>query len=256
MSADSEAYALSLRVSPELTDAEREYALIVARHESFYGRATKPAAWVGTHNWGAVQGQGPAGSFVATDTHADGSAYQGKFKRYNSDDEGWLDLVRILLKPNVRAALAKGDAAAACTAQRANRYFEAPLAKYQAALERNYAFWKTATGRAGALSFPLASNGLSESSGSPSSLGPPFVIRRNASLPVLSDGSYGDAVRMLCLLLGHTDITPRYDVNMRAQVAAWQEAHGLVADGVCGPNTWNALLQKERSMRSQLWGQE
>jgi len=238
MSADSEAYALSLRVSPELTDAEREYALIVARHESFFGRATKPTAWVGSHNWGAVQGRGPAGSFQTGDTHEDGSGYVGTFKRYNSDEEGWADLVRILLKPNVRAALADGDAAAACAAQRANGYFEAPLARYIEALKRNYTAFAAATGKS-ALHFPLVSGPSSPSS--PALPGSPFVIRHAANLPTLQEGSFGEAVKAFCALL-HIALAPRFDARVLAAALDYQRAHGLKPDGIVGPKTWAHVL--------------
>jgi peptidoglycan hydrolase-like protein with peptidoglycan-binding domain len=138
-STDKWAYDLSKRVTPELTEAERQYVLAVGRHEGFYGKAQKPPVWIGSNNWGAVQGVGSAGSFSTTDYHADGAAYAGKFKKYATPEEGYKDLVRILLKPNVRAALAKnGSIKDASTAQRANRYYEAPQVKYQEALVRNY----------------------------------------------------------------------------------------------------------------------
>lgn len=138
-STDKWAYDLSKRVAPQLTEAERQYTLAVGRHEGFYGKATKPASWIGSNNWGAVQGKGSAGSFSTTDYHADGTAYQGGFKRYATPEEGYLDLVRILLKPNVRAALAKnGSIYDASAAQRANKYYEAAHSKYNEALVRNY----------------------------------------------------------------------------------------------------------------------
>jgi peptidoglycan hydrolase-like protein with peptidoglycan-binding domain len=241
MSADTEAYALSLRVSPELTEAEREYALLVCRHESFYGRATSPPAWVGSKNWGAVKGTGPAGYILADDEQP-----QMKFRRYNTDDEGWADVVRILLKPSVREALKRGDGTAAVTAQRANGYFTAPLASYHAALVRNYAAWETGMGRKGVLSFPplaaATGSGGSVSGGSSSSVTSPFIIRRPGKLPTVWEGSFGNAVRVLCVLL---DITPsdRFDARVRSAVTEFQSGHGLKVDGLVGEKTWEALLK-------------
>jgi Putative peptidoglycan binding domain len=245
MSVDSEAYELSMRVAPELTEAEREYVLMVARHESYYGRAQKPPVWVGTFNWGAIQGTGPAGSFTTTDAHEDGSAYAGKFKRYNSHEEGFADLVRVLLKANVREALKEGDATAAVTFQRANRYFEAPLEKYRAALIRNYAAWAAAMGREGVLSFPPLAGltSLASRASSPSS-------SLSTSLPTLQVGSRGNAVLALTILLGMPRSVAFYDDGVADRVRAFQARSRLVVDGVVGPKTWERVLSANEVTKS------
>jgi hypothetical protein len=142
---DSKAYALAKAAAPSLTEAELQFALTVSRGEGFYGKGWKGEG-VGSKNWGAVQGTGPAGSFSNKDHHADGKAYVGKFKRYLTDEQGFLDMARILLKQNVRDALARGSLRDAVFAQHSNRYFELAPAKYLQAVLRNYAAAAANTG--------------------------------------------------------------------------------------------------------------
>jgi hypothetical protein len=85
-----------------------------------------------------VQGQGPAGSFDHLDHHADGTPYYAPFKAYNTDEEGFLDMAHILLKPNVKAAANKGSLREAVFAQHSNRYFELNPEKYLSAVMKNY----------------------------------------------------------------------------------------------------------------------
>ncbi len=121
-----------------LSKQEKQYAMTVARGEGHYGLGWKAGEGAGSHNWGAVQGTGSAGSFVHKDTHADGTVYTTNFKAYKSDDDGFADMAKILLKPNVRAALAKGSLRDAVFTQHSNGYFELDPEKYLAAVTRNY----------------------------------------------------------------------------------------------------------------------
>jgi hypothetical protein len=131
---------------PELSEAQRQYALTVARGEGFYGLGWKGDG-KGSKNWGAVQGTGSAGFFTTTDHHADGKAYQGKFKRYKTDDEGFRDMATILFSGGKRGAegaaaingaLKRGSLKDAVNAQHANGYFELDPTKYLAAVAKNY----------------------------------------------------------------------------------------------------------------------
>jgi hypothetical protein len=136
--ADVHAYAVAQRAGKNLTEAERHYVLAVARGEGYYGLGWKPGQGAGSHNWGAVQGQGPAGSFMHLDHHADGTPYHAPFKAYNNDEEGFADMAHVLLKSNVRAAIRKGSLRDAVFAQHANRYFELDPEKYLSAVMKNY----------------------------------------------------------------------------------------------------------------------
>lgn len=121
-----------------LSEAERQYLLAVARGEGYYGLGWTAGAGQGSHNWGAVQGTGDAGSFPHLDHHADGTPYTAPFKAYSSDAAGAGDMARILIKPNVKAALAKGSLRQAVYAQHSNGYFELDPEKYLSAVMKNY----------------------------------------------------------------------------------------------------------------------
>jgi hypothetical protein len=138
-SADRAAYDVAKRAAPSMTEPERQYALTVARGEGFYGLGWPQGQGAGSNNWGAVQGVGPAGSFDHIDHHADGTSYTGKFKRYATREQGFLDMASILLKPNVKAALASGNLRDAVFAQHSNGYFELDPEKYFSAVQKNYA---------------------------------------------------------------------------------------------------------------------
>jgi hypothetical protein len=154
MSADSDAFALVQQLP--YTPAEQQYFQAVNRGEGFYGlgwsspptnpvliQQTKDLGLTGTegagsNNWGAIQGSGSAGSFPHLDHHANGSPYKGTFKKYLTPIEGAADSARILLKPNVRAAIAAGNLHDAVYAQHANGYFELAPESYLAAVKKNY----------------------------------------------------------------------------------------------------------------------
>jgi hypothetical protein len=164
-SADLEAYKIALRANEgrALTAHEIQYALTIAKGEGGYGRgwANPSAATIaasakfgltgyegaGSNNWGAVQGTGNAGSFPHVDYHADGSAYVGKFRKYLTPEDGFLDVCRVLYSggkrkevgaKELRDALNRGDLSAAVYAQHANGYFELEPMKYLSAVRANY----------------------------------------------------------------------------------------------------------------------
>lgn len=133
------------------TEAELHYLLAVSRLESGYGDAWKEGRGAGSNNMGAIQvtpAMVAAGVpfFETRDTHEDGKPYVGRFRVYPSKQHGLIDLARVLLRPNVRAAIARGDANAAVLEQRRNGYFEAPLARYQQAMADHYARFLAGTG--------------------------------------------------------------------------------------------------------------
>ncbi len=134
---DQAAYDVTVQASPAMPENQRRYALSVARGEGFYGLGWDLAG-SGSNNWGAVQGVGDAGSFTHIDHHADGTPYTTAFKKYSTRALGFLDMARILLKPNVIAALDRGDLHGAVFAQHDNRYFELAPEKYFEAVQKNY----------------------------------------------------------------------------------------------------------------------
>lgn len=122
------------------TATELQAVQAVGRFEGFYGWADRPAVWKGTQNWGACQcGHGPPcgnDCFETTDSHGDGTKYQGCFKRYPTPEDGAADLLRILTKkwPSVRAAMRTGDLDALATEMRRKGYFEAKAELYASKL--------------------------------------------------------------------------------------------------------------------------
>lgn len=153
MSADATARQVIERL-PGLTEAERQYLQAVARGEGFYGlgwatpsKQTQELSrkvgltgfeGAGSRNWGAEQGQGTAGSFPHIDFHRDGSMFVGQYAKYADDLSSVTRFAKILLKPNVRAALVRGSLREAVFAQHANKYFELDPEKYLTAVLRNY----------------------------------------------------------------------------------------------------------------------
>lgn len=160
---DADAYAVAKRARPDLSEAQLQYALTIARGEGYYGRgwANPIAATIaasqklgltgyegaGSNNWGAVQGTGNAGSFPHVDYHADGSPYIGTFRKYATPEDGFRDVAKVLFSGGLRkaagaaalnAAIARGSLKEAVEAQHANGYFELAPAKYLEAVTSNY----------------------------------------------------------------------------------------------------------------------
>ena len=127
----------------EPTLAEIQAIQAVGRFEGSYGLATRPAAWVGSHNWGAVQcGHGaPCGDhcFETQDSHADGTVYRWCYKRYPSAVDGAADVVRLLTdkRPTVWAAMRAGSADDIAGQMRETGYHETPAPKYAERISAN-----------------------------------------------------------------------------------------------------------------------
>lgn len=123
----------------------------------------------GSNNWGAEQGSGDAGSFPHVDfgwRNPDGTPwdrkgpkvwlpYIGKYKRWSTPEKGYAGASQVLFGGGTRgaagaaelkAAIARGDLAAAVKAQHANGYFELDPSKYLEAVQRNYAGLSASTG--------------------------------------------------------------------------------------------------------------
>lgn len=174
---DRAAYDIAKRAVPSLSEAERQYALTVARGEGFYGHGwgnpskltiEKSAKFgltgyegKGSNNWGAEQGSGDAGYFMHVDSHADGTLYVSKYKKHSSPEKGFESMSRIIFNGGKRGAvgakaikdaIAKGNLKDAVYAQHANGYFELAPHKYLEAVLRNYGILTTNIGWTTALS--------------------------------------------------------------------------------------------------------
>jgi hypothetical protein len=117
------------RVSPELTPAEGQFARDVTFAESSYGagwvglarklQMSNPEEFANVNNFGAITDPKPAPekSFFMRDRW---------WRKYSTPEEGFRDAVRYILKPNVRAAVNRGDGAGGVAAMGKNGYFIEP----------------------------------------------------------------------------------------------------------------------------------
>jgi hypothetical protein len=136
------------------TPNELQFVRVITRFETFYASGWKDNGDRygdprGSNNWGAVKyfGEGP-NWFTYTD-----ETEHERFRSYASLDAGLRDAASIILKPNVKAAVNKGDGLAAVAAMKANRYFTADLPKYQGAVSKQYSDMVSNTGEKPLLSF-------------------------------------------------------------------------------------------------------
>jgi len=85
------------------------------------------------------------------------------------------------------------------------------------------------------------------------------TVPQPANLPILREGSTGAAVILMqrSLMLagqvpGAQDGT--FGPRTLAALRAFQSAHGLAADGICGPHTWGALVARVKLVQGALNG--
>jgi len=69
---------------------------------------------------------------------------------------------------------------------------------------------------------------------------PPARPGASAGRPTLRRGATGDLVKQVQAKVG-VDADGNYGPQTEAAVRAFQRSHGLVPDGIVGPNTWTAL---------------
>jgi len=197
--------------------------------ETGYGAGWKGAG-KGSNNMGAIQ----AGSswhgqtFVYTDTHPnpDGSstAYRVAFRKYATELDGWIDLVRIAFagrRTRVREAARRNDLLGVSRELRTSAYYEG----FGRTQEERIANHHRALARAVA----AADASVRVPDALPTI--PPTVRR----------GSRGDVVAMLQRELGIA-ADGIFGPVTEGAVRTLQAAYGLTVDGICGPKTWAAAL--------------
>jgi len=137
---DAAVYAFGkATLTPTANEAELQFVLTVFRHETGYSTGWPPDAGAGSNNWAADTALPGQPHFDHVDTHADGTKFVSHFRVYPSPTHGMLGGAAVILKPNVRAAIARGDGSAAVQAMHDNKYFEASVPSYIQAMRNNYA---------------------------------------------------------------------------------------------------------------------
>jgi hypothetical protein len=220
----------------EPTALEAIFAQAVALHETGYGLAWKGDG-AGSNNWGAVQGTGNAGFFIHGDTHADGSKYTTKFKKYLSAQDGADDFVKELYghnRPGVLDAATRGAFSDAVKKMREGRYYEASVVSYNNAV--NTALQAIA-GKLGETLPPLV---VLKPTGSPSSEPPSQSIPSS----LLQYGSHGEDVARWQRIV-HVTPDGIFGAKTYRATLVWQRSHGLVADGIVGPKTWAVATEDD-----------
>jgi hypothetical protein len=120
-----EAKALLAQVDPSLTLAESQAVRAVASHETSYGEGWKAGTGEGSFNMGAImtgEKEDSCTGFQHQDSNPE-KTFTGCFKVYPNREAGLKDLVRVMLKSNVRGAAIKGDLLGVARAMFDNGYY-------------------------------------------------------------------------------------------------------------------------------------
>lgn len=141
-----EAKELLDRVEPGLTAAESQAVRAVASHETSYGEGWKEGEGAGSFNMGAIMSgekEEACSGFLHGDSNPD-REFTACFKSYPSREAGLKDLVRVVLKSNVRAAANRGDLLGVARSMFDNSYYtgvshdpNVNIERYHTALRRN-----------------------------------------------------------------------------------------------------------------------
>ena len=220
--------ALVAKFGEPITPGEIKALAGVACLETSYGDGWKGAG-KGSFNMGAIQGTGPAGSFVYTDTHPNAGGtntpYQIAFRRYRSVVEGWADLVNVVYvnrgRARVREAAKAGDWYGVSKALHETGYYEGYGRTEAERVANHHRALSRAIAAADGAALPA--------------IGVPTLP------PTIRHGSTGEAVKLLQRELAEV-ATGVFDEDLDAHVRYYQDYHGLIADGIVGPTTWRTLF--------------
>lgn len=228
--------------SREATRGEAQCLQAIASLESNYGQGWKPPG-NGSNNYGAIQAgsswNGDTFQYTDTRPNADGTStpYVTKFRKYPTPIAGAVDLVKVVYMNRGRDKLALAPASAGDTlgfsrGLHASGYYEGHgktvedrIANHHKAVERSI------RSQAEALHEGL----------------PPSMAHKPRERQTLKLGAVGPDVEALQSALAERGAKVVADGNFGAKtlaaLRAFQAAHGLVADGVCGPATWLKLSE-------------
>lgn len=202
--------------------------------ETNYGAGWKGAG-KGSRNQGAIQcGAGWAGkrfSYVDTHPNADGTSttYRVDFRAYATDAEAWRDLCRVVYvnrgRVVVRGAAIDRDWFGVSKGLHTTGYYEGFGKTVADRINNHYRSLTRAIALGdGATRLP--------------------VLPISEMPPVLRFGATGEAVKLLQreLRIAADGIFGRITGDA---LASYQITHGLDADRVCGPKTWDVLLHDD-----------
>lgn len=204
--------------------------------ETNYGAGWRGAG-KGSNNMGAIQcgARWTGARFEYVDTHpnADGTStpYRVAFRAYPSPLDGWVDLCRVMFtgrRADVFLVASRGDTYSVSELMRRTGYYEGfgptqhdRIRNHMLALRRGVLTADKACGIAvPALKLEGAPVGLPETVRFGSRGDTVKTLQRE--LRIAADGIFGRCTELA--------------------LAEYQAAHKLVADGVCGPATWQAIL--------------
>ncbi len=214
----------------------------VASLESAYGTGWKPPG-NGSHNYGAIQAgsswSGPTFGYTDTRPNADGTStpYVTKFRKYATPIDGAIDLVKVVYVNRGRDRLAlapagKGDTLGFSRGLHASGYYEGFGKTVEDRIANHHkAVVASIRAQALALHEPL----------------PTDIEAAPIKPELLRLGSAGPSVVRLQEQLNRHSVTPllkadgEFGQKTHLNVVSFQRRSGLVADGIVGVRTWDAL---------------
>lgn len=234
-----------------LTPAESLFVRLVALSEGggTYGRGWKISPQ--PINWGAMTAGAEwlGSTFSYVDHDATGKSYVTKFRNYPDDESAARGLSNLLLKTNVRDALARGDLWGAVSAQiNDNHYTGYPPATPAVTYYDRVAHWlPVVLNTTGEPSPFLSAHPTPNVTGTGSAsllLASRSLLRTCAdvgALAVLRRDTAGADVAFLQYVLGGLKIDGWFGPLTEAAVREYQRSRKLVVDGIVGPQTWGAM---------------
>lgn len=230
--------SLASEFHEEPTQGEVSAEAGVASLETSYGDGWKGPG-KGSNNQGAIQcGSGWKGdrfSYIDTHPNPDGTStpYRIDFRKYPTPNDGWRDLCRVVYinrgRSIVRASARVNDWLGVSRGLHSTGYYEG--------------FGKTVEDRI-RNHYRALSRAIAKADGDV----PPIIVTPTI-MPTVErgDGMSGapnEAVRLLQYEL-QLAADGRFGPATEAAVKAYQDAHGIIATGICNAQTWDALFHDD-----------
>lgn len=218
-----------LKFGREPTLREVQFLQAIGMLETSYGKGWAKTGAVGSNNMGAIiaGGSWKGATFTHKDSlpQSDGSNqwYTTEFRKYPTPAEGWQDLANIMYedRPGVLAAAQNGDAFQVSAEMYHSKYYFGFGPDAKTRIGNHYAkLLKCLIVQCRALHENL-----------PDSRTPHGTLKR---------GDTGEEVKELQRIF-ELATDGIFGPVVESAVKLFQEEHGLKADGIVGPRTWEAL---------------